>query len=336
MNVSIIVPTRNRNETLEETIAHINHTYSTHLTENKLEIIIVNDGETSLDNLKQRYQNLKILKNERPGAGNARNTGAKLAKNELLLFIDDDILIGTDCIEKHVNGHNTYTRSLISGTWTYNDSIIDKFKSTPFGRYKLENDYTTLKEKRENLVVNSIYTCDSLASFNLSVLKSDFVELGGFDPGFPYAGCEDQELTMRAKEKGFTLLLDISNINIHNEKDRVDMDKWLMRQYTGIQGFVALCNLFPYRKKDALYSENTPINRGDSLGMKLKKAVKFLLAMNLPLSLIKQLTALLESMKASDSLLFKLYNLLCGLYIYKGFRYSYKTEIAANKNAIEN
>ncbi|MGP8217429.1 MAG: glycosyltransferase family 2 protein [Bacteroidia bacterium] len=329
MNVSIIIPTKNRASILEEAISHL-FTVQKYPLEN-FEVIVVNDGDLLPGKLLQRYPNVKIIKNNGSGAGNARNTGADIAKNELLLFIDDDMLIGDNCISLHIELHKKFDRALVSGSWVYGQSMINLLVSSPFGRYKLKYDYKSLEGKNENMIAPGIYSTNSLASFNLSIYKKDFWELGGFNVNFPFAGCEDQEFTMRAIAKGYKLLLDANNICINNEKDRIDLNKWLMRQYTGVQGYVLLCDLFPFRKKEVLYYENAPINSGDSLRLKLKKEAKYMLSSNIVLPVILYITRLSEKLKINDSFLFRLYNALCGLYLYKGFRYSCKVLANSNK-----
>jgi glycosyltransferase involved in cell wall biosynthesis len=321
MKVSIVIPTKNRVGVLEETIAHI--LTRQNYPQDKLEIIIINDGEEFDDSFRQKYPGVKIQKNKGAGAASARNTGAELATNELLLFIDDDILIAKNCIERHVKLHELYKESIVSGTWKYDDSLVANFKKTAFGRYKLLYDYQPDKIDK-GLVADGVYSIECLASFNLSIIKADFNRIGGFNLKFPFAGCEDQEFTMRAKEIGFALLFDTLNISINNEKDRANLDKWLNRQYTGVQGYVMLCDIFPYKKQEKLYLENAPISKNDSLNLKLKKTGKYWLSINASLILIKGMTRVLEKIGIEDKVLFKLYNTLCGLYLSKGFRYSYK------------
>ena len=67
--------------------------------------------------------------------------------------------------------HNKYEHSIVSGCWKYNESIIQLLNTTPFGRYRLLFDYKSLEGKEECLISQGVYTTDSLASFNLSILK---------------------------------------------------------------------------------------------------------------------------------------------------------------------
>jgi glycosyltransferase involved in cell wall biosynthesis len=325
MMVSLIIPTKNRPLILEATIDNLFN--CSKFPAHQLEVIVVNDGKEELSQLRQKYETLKIIQNQgKGGAAGARNTGAAVATGDLLLFIDDDILVGEDSIHRHCTLHTEYPKALISGAWIHNPDLVIQMKGTPFGRYKLKNDYLASHGDPQKVLKPGLFWAEALASFNLSVLKSDFTALGGFNTEFQYAGCEDQEFTMRAKANNFLLLLDMNNINLHNEVDRADMKKWLMRQYTGVQGFPLLCELFPFNKQGALYFENIPIQRNDSLRIKVKKSIKFWLSGSLTLALITGITRLLEGVNAGDRLLFRCYSALCGLYLYKGFRLSFDQE----------
>ena len=327
MAISIIIPTKDRLGILAETLEHIYHNYNP-AAEN-IEVIVINDGTERLDYLLQKYKNLQIHQNKRKGAASARNTGAHIANNDVLLFMDDDMLIGADCLQKHINLHTQYPRSLVSGSWQYTPDMISLFKKSAFGRYKLKNDYRALQGSNNSLLSEGLYASASLASFNLSIVRADFELLNGFNESFPYAGCEDQEFAMRAKENGFRLILDSTNIAVNNEKDRADMGKWLKRQYTGVQGYPLLCELFPERKKETLFVENTPAGYNDSFKLMLKKWSKYIFSRTLLLNCIKYTTLCFAQLKFNDIILFRCYKILSGLYIYKGFRLSYS---ALHKN----
>jgi len=326
MNASIIIPTKNRTKLLEETISAIFDKQEFRL--GKFEVLVVNDGNEEPTAIQQKYKEVKVIRNKGAGAAWARNTGAEYAQYELLLFIDDDMLIAPHCISRHVELHQKFNRALISGSWEYSPALVNTLKASSFGRYKLEYDYKSLKGEEKNLLSPGIYKTNVLASFNLSILKKDFDEIGGYNTNFPYAGCEDQELTMRAMAKNFQLILDTANISLHNEKDRANMNSWLMRQYTGVQGYPLLCDLFPTKKLEPLYMENGLIRDGDSNDIQRKKKRKHFLSSRFNLSLIKLLTSLLELFRVNDKVLFRLYKGLGGLYIYKGF---YQAEIQLKK-----
>lgn len=322
MNISIIIPTFNRNTIL---ISCVNSILFSIERDPNIEIIIVNDSKSNIIDLHSESDNIIIVNNPKQGAASARNYGASLAHGELLLFLDDDILINKKCLKSIQNLHTKYDKMMSTPIWTYSSEMLEKLKSTSFGRFRINHDYESVKGRDEEQIANEkdIFEVICLASFCLSIKKKHFFQLGGMDENFPYAGCEDQEFSMRAKKFGFKLLLDENNSVFHHEMDRLDSDKWLNRQYTGVQGFVLLAEKYPERKESALWYENTPIDLSQSLQIKMKKILKFIFRQDLFLALLKFMTKIVEFINLPDSILFNLYKFQAGLFINKGFNKSY-------------
>lgn len=92
MNISfsVICPVFNTNPKLIKKC--LNSIFNT--KEQKLEIIVVNDGSTSkktIDYLKLlTNKNIKVINQENRGLGPARNAGLNKASNEYILFLDSD------------------------------------------------------------------------------------------------------------------------------------------------------------------------------------------------------------------------------------------------------
>ena len=88
--ISVIVPVYNGESYLRSCIESIeNQTYQ------KLEIIIINDGSTDSTGkvcveLKENYENIRIITTEDEGVSAARNAGLDLAKGALITFVDAD------------------------------------------------------------------------------------------------------------------------------------------------------------------------------------------------------------------------------------------------------
>ena len=94
--VSVIIPVYNSEKTISYCLKNI-------ISEsNKLEseIIVVDDASTDNTlNILKEFKNIKIISLEHnKGAGNARNTGANIAKYNNLCFVDSDIYISEDSI----------------------------------------------------------------------------------------------------------------------------------------------------------------------------------------------------------------------------------------------
>jgi len=103
--VSIIIPTCNRDDLIEETIISVlSQTY------NNIEVIIVDDhsSETTITNVKSilnKYLSqatIRFIENEGKGACAARNTGFRHSNGQYIQFFDDDDLMLPSHIEEKV------------------------------------------------------------------------------------------------------------------------------------------------------------------------------------------------------------------------------------------
>lgn len=101
VSVSVIMPVYNSSSFLNKSIESVQNQ-----TLNDIEIICVDDGSTDdsldiLNELNDKYGNIKIICQENSGPGIARNNGIKNAQGEYIAFLDsDDIFLDDDALEK--------------------------------------------------------------------------------------------------------------------------------------------------------------------------------------------------------------------------------------------
>lgn len=144
--VAVIIPAYNHKEELCRTLeALFSQTYK------DFEVIIVDDGSTDNTHqaLTQWLGRIKLLRTQNSGAPAARNYGAKQATGEFLLFLDADVTLRHDALEKFV-----YTLERES-----NAAFV--YSSFKFGWKKfkgMEWDEVALKEK------NYVHTTSLLRS----------------------------------------------------------------------------------------------------------------------------------------------------------------------------
>src|SRR5690348_7203948 len=92
--VTVVIPTRERSEKLLRLITFLKKD-----SYKSKEIIVVNNSEKKLSHI----SSVKILENHsNKGLAYARSRGARQAKGEYILFIDDDNVVDTQMIEKLV------------------------------------------------------------------------------------------------------------------------------------------------------------------------------------------------------------------------------------------
>ena len=98
MQVSIIVATHNRYQSLERCLASL-----LALNYHEFEIIVVDDGSTDETEFLLKSINdprVRVIKHQKIGAkSRARNTGVTVAKYDIVAFIDDDCMADQDWLK---------------------------------------------------------------------------------------------------------------------------------------------------------------------------------------------------------------------------------------------
>lgn len=319
--LSIIIPTHNRESLLEETLARL---FACELGDMAFEVIVVNDG-TPFSRPLARFNQCRLAQNGGRGAAAARNLGASLAKSSLLLFLDDDMLLSNGSLHRHIQIHAQFPGIALSGIWQYNPEVELMLGTSCFGRYKLKNDYRTMIPEEIFQGSPVLRRAEHLASFNLSVSRNLFEKVGGFDANFKYAGCEDQEFSLRLAQSGVILLVATDLLALHNEKDRALLDNWLLRQYRGVQGVPLLARKHPGWHGMGLYTENSPVSPGDGPLLALRKTVKILFYNRFWKALLLFAYWKLERISALERVNHYIIRRLEGIQIFLGFREGLKS-----------
>src|SRR5690348_16921300 len=117
--VSIVVPTFHRPRALRETLSRL---LALDYDPTRYEVIVVDDGADAttaeiVGGLQGDGVKLTLDAQDRRGAASARNRGARLAGGELLLFIDDDIVVAPDHLQRHRHTREQHAGALVNGSW---------------------------------------------------------------------------------------------------------------------------------------------------------------------------------------------------------------------------
>lgn len=224
MQVSIIIPTKDRVSVFQKTLdAALQAT--THLL---CQIIVVNDSKESIPVVPE---NVTLISNPGQGVASARNAGARLAVAPLLLFLDNDILISKESIDHTLQLHNQIENAAINLDWLYPETLQAQLSKSSFGRFLKAQKMTTFEGwYGENWQRNALFSSNAVASFYLSILKTDFERAGGYTENFPHAGFEDYDFPKRLKAAGINFYIDSRIQVLHNEEDRINPDNWLSNQ----------------------------------------------------------------------------------------------------------
>jgi len=267
---SIIIPFYKNYSFLEKNLASLCHQeLSAEFKKNKIEIIIINDGSSvNLENLirkTRKYYTVVYLKlKNNSGRATARNLGLLHSKNEIIIFLDEDIVVPNDFIFSHLLRHEFLDRCVIVGfrhNITLKDSVskINKktqkiikrpnykkdFRYKKFIPKNWKNIYNDLPPHSFNKVCFPLKESNFFSNFgngkifgvwnlpfmfltsNASVPRSEILKIGGFDMRFKGWGLEDVHLALKLISNGLYLLpnLHASAYHLIEEKEKKDKKK---------------------------------------------------------------------------------------------------------------
>lgn len=231
-SISIIIPTKDRTEILRKTLNFL----CAAIANLDYEVIVINDSKTQNIYLEDGFpNNLIVINNPKSGVASARNLGAKMAKNEWLLFLDDDMLIFKENIGSYLKYTNILNKICVNIEWIYPPEITNKITKTSFGRFLIKYGFTTMRgwSNYPDWSEKSSIRVTSMSSPNLFINKNHFFETGGYDENFPFAGFEDYAFLKRLESHNFTMYIDTTSLMYHNEADRLKPKEWFERKVRG-------------------------------------------------------------------------------------------------------
>jgi GT2 family glycosyltransferase len=318
LSASVIVPTYNRPTALARTLAALR---GMDFPAERLEIVVVDTGsENSKSGRLARSHGARYARYPDLGAAAARNHGARLAPGKLLMFIDDDIIVGESNLRQHEALHMSNERCLVSGHWEFDPAVRRELERSPLGRWRLS--YEDLYNKPSGVAGNARQgrvNPKTLSTHNLSVRASAFWSLGGFDERFP-VGAEDQDLTWRAARADYLLVYDY-DIRVINNDQHSGLIALCRRQERGAVGTVYFARKNPDAGNFPMLAVNGPVRREDSARIVVRKLSRAFLSRRGPLMLAHHLVRAVELARPNGGWPLEfLYRALGGLYVFRGVR----------------
>ncbi len=194
IDVSVIVPTRNRCGCLERLLDSVFHQT---LPVDRFEVIVVSDGSTDgtadlVRTAQATHKNLRLLEQACKGPAAARNTGVGMARGQFLAFTDDDCVVSPDWLEQLVGAFARTSAVGIQGRTT-----TDWDKRTPL----------------TNEVINEHGTC-GVPTCNAAYRKTVYEAVGGFDESFRFPHNEDAEFAWRVERLGPIVF--VPEVHVHH------------------------------------------------------------------------------------------------------------------------
>jgi len=188
VDVSIVIPTYNKLPYLRATLRSLR---SLDYPQNSFEVVVVDDGSQdgtanylSAGRFDFRFQTVSHETNQ--GRSAARNSGLRLAKGRVVVFLDDDMSVVPDFLHAHLHEHGQASKRVVLGN----------VRSTP------EVTRTALVQYLDSRGVHKLKKGQQVpfryfATGNVSAERDLLLEGGLFDERFKEYGGEELELGYR-------------------------------------------------------------------------------------------------------------------------------------------
>ena len=213
--VSVVVPCFEAPNELARTLAALEgQSYPGEL----FEVIVVDDASDPPLELPSSPLDVRLVRQEGAGFGlaRARNSGARVAAHEILVFLDGDMLAEKELLAAHARWHHSlsdaltfgmYRRvsvdgvsvSMVRGRTGSISSLLGDRASDPSPLAEYIDKANGLNTKRDDIF-------RAASGGNLALRKRFFDEIGGFDETFTQYGGEDTEFAYRAYTLGALLV----------------------------------------------------------------------------------------------------------------------------------
>ena len=189
---SVVIPVYNDKDNLKVCLKIIKPVVVKH----NWEVIVVDDASADGSIQCCDETNVRLVKlDQNKGVANARNTGAELSKNEIIVFVDADILPHKDCLENLVSFLLERNDIHSVGAWEVPVNLNKESWSSNF--VCLRSCWGFEWEENENERFFSCFKSECSA-----IRKEVFMEVGKFDLKFSGAGMEEFHLGHRLEESG--------------------------------------------------------------------------------------------------------------------------------------
>lgn len=224
--VSVVVPTYNRGSKLAATLERLLESDVSGL--GPVEVVVVDDGSDSpaapfveLCRVPPSFA-LRSLRQANAGPAAARNAGFRSTSGEIVLFVDDDILMPLDGLQRHVEAHGRFPATAVCGRCPFEEPATP----TPLYRFLVgrESDDPGRASAHEYVEVPLV------ASGQISVERVSFAGEGRvYREDLVTPAAEEFELSHRLSCRGIKILLATQIVAAHLQE--VDIARICLQQY---------------------------------------------------------------------------------------------------------
>jgi GT2 family glycosyltransferase len=200
--LSAIVPTAGRPGSLARCLAAL----AVQDVEAPFEIIVVDDAPSGSGPPVVVPHPARVVDSGGRGAAAARNAGARAARGDVLLFLDDDLVPAPDLVRRHLAHHDGGADLIVLG----------RCPPRPPGRGLNDSAVALWWEDRiREMEQSATLTFTDILSGNTSIRRARFLSLGGFEDGLGTLRREDWHWGIRSLEAGVAVAFDPRAIAEH-------------------------------------------------------------------------------------------------------------------------
>lgn len=192
--VSVIIPVYNGEKYLTQAVNSVQNQKGNFIKE----IILIDDGSTDnsfeiAQNLENKYQNIKLIRQQNRGQASARNVGVANSEGDLIAFLDcddtwtpDKLITQLPLFKKDPKLVYVFANALIHPPGK-NKSVVEQF--------------SIIKPSRGFIFHNLIFGC-FVNCCTVIIRRDVFLQLGGFKEDRQHKYIEDYDLWLRAAKLG--------------------------------------------------------------------------------------------------------------------------------------
>lgn len=202
LRASIIIPAYNAQKPLAECLAAC-------LAQDHpdFEIILVDDGSTDDTGLiAAQFKAVRYHRQPNGGPASARNTGARLATGEILVYTDADCIPQADWLGQLTDG--------------FEEGVV-----AVGGTYAIANPASRLARVIQAEIAQRHLQfkgdVDFLGSFNVAYRRDAFEAVGGFDASYRQASGEDNDLAYRLHNQNGRMIFNPKAVVAHYHPERL-------------------------------------------------------------------------------------------------------------------
>ncbi|HYE75410.1 MAG TPA: glycosyltransferase, partial [Blastocatellia bacterium] len=215
--ISVLICSRNRASSLRQTLEAV----FSQPTSVDYEIVVVDNGSTDgtphvVEKFISQYpDSVRYHFEAHPGLSQARNSGLKVVRGDIIAFTDDDVLVAENWLDEiHKEFANDQKLGVLVGR-----VLLASAELQPVGIQESLDERTF--DSAEHAVESAYNT---VIGANMAFRREVFEQCGDYDvrlgAGRFFAACEDLDMACRAMKAGYRMKY-APNVVVYHNHDRV-------------------------------------------------------------------------------------------------------------------